>query len=236
MSNMKRTSARVKAEELVKLLQPEKPDYEYLRQVFQYLRKALNIAVVYKEKSPPYVPTEDEIKKYYEAVWKSRKMKHVVLLKMLLYTGIRVSEIIHVKISDVDFDRCLIRITGIHGKKERIVPFPSSFTEVLAMHADVIKRRKGEYLFESTWRKPYTVRGVDKILARYKEAAGITSSLSPKRLRYFLVNWFKKQGLEDAFIKMHTGYESQQSIEKYAKASASDAQKAYENIIGQFPV
>jgi hypothetical protein len=48
MRDIKRTSARVKAEELTKLLQPEKPDYKYLRQVFQYLRKALNVAVVYR--------------------------------------------------------------------------------------------------------------------------------------------------------------------------------------------
>lgn len=236
MRDIKRTPARSKAEELAKLLRPENPDYDYLREVFRALRKELNVAVVYKEKEIPYVPTEAEIKKYYEAVWKSRKMKHVILIKTLLYTGIRVSEIIHVKIADVDFDQCQIRVAGLKGKKDRIVPFPSSFTEVLAMHAETIKNRKGEYLFESTWRKPYTDRGVRKILSRYTEAAGITDSLSPKRLRYFLVNWFKKQGLEGAFIKTYIGYESDQSIEKYEKLSTAETKKVYENAIGEFPI
>lgn len=236
MSNIKRTPARVKAEELAKLLREEFPDYDYLREIFRCLRKELNVAVVHKQKESPYVPSEAEIKQYYEAVWKSRKMKHVVLIKTLLYTGIRVSELIHVKIPDVDFDRCQIRVAGLRGKSDRIVPFPTAFTEILAMYAETIKKRKGEYLFESTWRKPYTDRGVRKILTRYTEAAGITSSLSPKRLRYFLVNWFKKQGLEDAFIKTYTDNESEQSIEKYSKISINEAQETYENAIGRFPI
>lgn len=236
MSDIKRTPARVKAKELATLLRKEFPDYDYLREVFRGLRKELNIAVVRKQKELPYVPTEAEIKQYYDAVWKSRKMKHVVLIKMLLYTGIRVSELIHVKILDIDFDRCQIRVAGLRGKQDRIVPFPNSFAEILAMHAETIKKRKGEYLFESTWRKPYTDRGVRKILTRYTEAAGITSSLSPKRLRYFLVNWFKKQGLEDAFIKTYTSDESEQSIEKYVKISINEAKDVYENAIGRFPI
>ena len=205
MTDIKRMPARAKAEQLAELLRPENPDYSYLREVFRCLRKDLNVTVVHKPEKLLYVPTEEEIKKYYEAVWKSRKMKHVVLIKTLLLTGIRVSEIIHVKIADVDFDQCQIRIIGSKGKKDRIVPFPKMFTEILAMHVETTKRRKGEYLFESTWKKPYTDRGVRKILTRYTEAAGITNPMSPKRLRYFLVNWFKQQGLEDAFIKAYTG-------------------------------
>ena len=56
MSDIKRTPARTKAEELAKLLRPENPDYDYLREVFRALRKELNVAVVYKEKATPIIP------------------------------------------------------------------------------------------------------------------------------------------------------------------------------------
>jgi integrase/recombinase XerD len=236
MSDMKRTSARAKAIELANLLRTESPDYDYLREVFRHLRKELSIIVTYKTKETPYIPTEEEIKKYYEAVWKSRKMKHVVLIKTLLYTGIRVSELIHVKIADVDFDQCQIQVAGTKGRSDRKVPFPNSFTEILAMHAETIKRRKGEYLFESTWRKPYTERGVHKVLTRYREASGITNPLSPKQLRYFLIHWLKGQGLEEAFIKIYAGDDINQSIERYKKISNHEVKETYENAIGQFPV
>ena len=48
--------------------------------------------------------------KYYKAVWKSKNMKYVVIIKTMLYTGVRVSELINIKLSDVDLDSCQIRI------------------------------------------------------------------------------------------------------------------------------
>ena len=95
----------------------------------------LSVNVTHKDKKLPYVPTEEEICKYYQAVWKSRNMKHVLMLKTLLYTGVRVSELVHINLSDIDFDSCQIRITDGKGKKDRIVPFPDSFKEILAIHA-----------------------------------------------------------------------------------------------------
>ena len=94
-------------------------------------------------KKLPYVPTEEEICKYYQAVWKSRNMKHVLMIKTLLYTGARVSELVHIKISDIDFDRCQIRITEGKGKKDRIVPFPEGFKEVLAIHVHNMREKEG---------------------------------------------------------------------------------------------
>jgi len=232
-----RTPVRQKAKQLAKDLRKENPDYIYLRELFRYLREELGISAhrINAEKLPR-VPTEKEIRKYYEAVWQSRNMKHVILIKTLLYTGAKVSEVVNMKIDDIDFDHCQIRILGTKGKKDRIVPFPTSFTEILAMHAEAIKRRKGEYLFESTWRKPYTERGVHKILTRYREAAGITNPLSPKQLRYFLIHWFKSQGLEEAFITKHAGDEVKQPIKRYKQLSNLEVKETYENAIGQFPI
>ncbi|GHT96733.1 hypothetical protein FACS1894122_15290 [Alphaproteobacteria bacterium] len=56
------------------------------------------------------MPTEEEIRKYYDVVWQSRNMKNVMIIKTLIYTGVRVSELVRIKINDVDFDRCQIRI------------------------------------------------------------------------------------------------------------------------------
>jgi integrase/recombinase XerD len=67
------------------------------------------------------VPTEEEIKQYYNVVWQSRNMQNVMIIKTLLYTGIRVSELVRILLSDVDFDRCQIRINQGKGKKDRIV-------------------------------------------------------------------------------------------------------------------
>jgi integrase/recombinase XerD len=233
---MTRTPIREKAKQVVKLLTKENPDYNYLRELFRYVRFELEIEPNKQPKGLPYVPTEEEVKKYYAVVWQSRNMQNVIITKTLLYTGVRVSELVRILISDVDFDRCQIRINQGKGKKDRIVPFPESFKEVLAIHAQSVTKKGGKYLFESSWKKPYTDRGIRKILAIYSKAAGMKHTISPHKFRHFLFTWLKKQGIEDALIQPYSGHESRQSLEIYSKLSIGDAQESYENVIEKFPV
>ena len=236
MTEHKRTPVRQKAKQLAKLLRAENPDYDYLRELFRHLRVELSVNVTHKEQKLPYVPTEEEVCKYYQAVWKSRNMKHVLMIKTLLYTGVRVSELVHIKLGDIDLDSCQIRIIEGKGKKDRIVPFPDSFKEILAIHVHNMRDKGGQHLFESSWKKPYTDRGIRKILEQYSREAGMEHSISPHKLRHFLFTWLKKQGIDDALIQPYSGHESRKSLEIYSKLSISDAQTEYEDNIGKFPV
>lgn len=231
-----RTPVRLKAKQIAKSLKQEYPDYDYLRELFRHLRNELKIEVTHRDKKLPYVPTEQEMHKYYSVVWQSRNMKHVVIIKTLLYTGARVSELVKIKLTDIDIDRCQIRIIEGKGKKDRIVPFPNNFKKILALHIDGMNKIGAKYLFESSWKKPYTDRGIRKILMQYTKEAGIEESISPHKLRHFLFTWLKKQGVEDALIQPYSGHESRQSLEIYSKLSIGDAQKEYDNVIQKFPI
>lgn len=59
------------------------------------------------------MPSEEEIRRYYKTVWEARRTGDVVLIKTLMYTGVRVSELVNIRISDVDLDRCQIRINQV---------------------------------------------------------------------------------------------------------------------------
>lgn len=231
-----RTPVRQKAKQIAKILHQENPDYNYLRELFRHLRKELSVDVIRQPKELPYVPTEEEIHKYYQVVWQSRNMNHVILIKTLLYTGVRVSELIHIKLSDIDFDLCQIRITQGVGKKDRVVLFPNAFKEILAMYSNAVKEKGNKYLFESSQKKPYTDRGIRKILATYTALAGMEHPISQRKLRHFLFTWLKKQGIEDALIQPYSGHESMRSLGVYSKLSTEDAQAEYDNVIGKFPV
>ena len=232
-----RTPVRKKAEYFCKHLKKELPDYNYLRELFRHIRKNLNIEMdSAKEKRLPYVPTEEEINRYYQTVWKSRNMQHVVMIKTLLYTGVRVSELVNIRISDIDLDNCQIKVVQGKGKKDRIVPFPNSFKEILAVHIENIKKNNAKYLFESSWKKAYSDRGIRKILMKYTKEAGIDHSISPHKLRHFLFSWMKKKGVDDALIQPYSGHESRQSLEIYSKLSLGDCQPEYEKKIKEFPI
>ncbi len=134
-----RTPAKKKARELAKYLRHEHPDYSYLKEIFRQLRAELEISVPASSHRLPRVPTDADIRRYYEVVWQTRKMADLILIKLLLYTGVRVSELIAIKLTDVDLDRCQIRITAGKGKKDRVVPFPAPFKEALALHMASMK-------------------------------------------------------------------------------------------------
>jgi integrase/recombinase XerD len=231
-----RTPARRKARQLAKYLRAERPDYAYLKDVFRHLREELGVEVTRAPKKLPYVPTEAEIRAFYDAVWKARRASDLLLIKTLLYTGVRVSELVRIRLADVDLDTCRIRITQGKGGKDRVVPFPAAFKETLALHIDTQRRAGAVFLFESSWKKPYSDRGVRKILARYTQAAGITAPISPHKLRHFLFTWLKTQGIDDALIQPYSGHATRQSPEIYSRLALADAQQRYDDVIGDFPV
>lgn len=231
-----RTPTKEIIKKISKILRDERPDYIYLRDLFKKIREEFNIEVTTKAKRLPYVPTEEELKQYYNIVWQTRNTKHMVLIKILLYTGIRVQELVNLKISDIDFDRSQIRINQGKGSKDRIVPFPHDFRETLMLFVNAELAKGAVYLFESNRKKPFTTRGIRKILADYASEAGIQQSMSPHKLRHFLFTWLKKQGIDDALIQPYSGHETRVSLEVYSKLSLTDAQEIYNEKIDKFPI
>ncbi len=104
------------------------------------------------------------------------------------------------------------------------------------MHAARMREKGATYLFESSWKKRYSDRGVRRMLERYAEAAGLERNLSPHQLRHFLLTWLKKQGIDDALIQPYSGHASRQSLEIYSRLALGDAQREYEQVIGRFPI
>lgn len=231
-----RTPAKRKARRLAKHLRSERPDYAYLKEVFKHLRAELDIEVEHAPKKLPHVPTEDELRRYYHTVWTARRTGDIVLIKTLLYTGVRVAELVAIRLTDVDLDACRIRITQGKGGKDRHVPFPATFRETLALHMDAQRGKGAAFLFESSWKKPYFTRGVRAMLARYADKAGLAHNMPPHRLRHFLFTWLKTHGLDDGVIQPYSGHESRTSLEIYSRLALADAQDSYNQIIDRFPV
>ena len=144
-----------------------------------------------------------------------------MLIKTLLYTGVRVAELVAIRIDDIDLDACRIRITQGKGGKDRYVPFPAAFKETLALHLAAAHTKGAVFLFESSWKKPYSTRGVRAMLARYAAKAGLDHNMPPHRLRHFLFTWLKTQGIDDALIQPYSGHTTRTSLEIYSKIALS---------------
>lgn len=241
MLEVTRTPVRTKAKQIAKLLNQEAPDYDYLRELFRHLRKELKVSVPKKEQSKNVVTpiSITELAKFYRKLDQEEPNQNQIIMKTLLYTGIRVSELIHILLEDVDFLKCQIHIQkGIRGQ-ERIVPFPKIFKEDLKNHVLEMEDREATHLFESSWKKPYTDRGIRKIMSVYSKKAGLKGNISPNTLRTFLLNWLKQQGVEDAMIHPYSGLVNRQSLAMYDVEESKDmksAQSKYEAAIQKLPL
>jgi|SRR5271156_233050 len=99
----------------------------------------------------------------------------MVLIKVLIYTGVRVQELVNNKIEDICFNTYQIRLTE---GKDRTVLFPQSFCKDLMMYVKAHCRMASSICL-SHRKKPFTPRGIRKILANYAAEAGMKQSLSP---------------------------------------------------------
>lgn len=98
-----------------------------------------------------------------------------------------------------------------------------------------MRKQRATYFFESGRKRPYTHRGVQKLLAQDAHAGGLARPISPHRSRHFLVICLKKQGVDDALIQPYSGHPSRQSLEVYWRLAMGDAQAEYDHAMGRIP-
>lgn len=233
---MSRTSARKIARKFARQLRDEQPDYAYLKAIFWHLRQEMGVQVPRPRKTLPYVPDLETIQQLYQVFLSSGRTQDMVIFKTLLYTGVRCGELVAIRLDAVDLEQMQIRIVAGKGDKDRRVPFPTAFREVLAVHVERMTNLGALYLFESTRRKLYSERGIRRMFTRYSEQAGLEPPIAPHKLRHFLLLWLKKQGIDDALIQPYSGHASRQSLEVYSMLALREAQASYDKVMRDFPV
>lgn len=120
---MERTPPKEMAKKLAKQLHSQRPDHQYLKQVFQHIRAILDLAPDSREKRLPELLTDQELNAFYDTVFRTRNRKHTVMIKLLIFTGVRNAELAGIRITDIDLDGLRIRIE--QGKGKRIATFLS---------------------------------------------------------------------------------------------------------------
>ena len=180
--------------------------------------------------------TEKELTLFYDAVWNAADRTHTVMLKLLLYTGIRNAELANLTLANVDLDALKIRIDQGKGKKDRYVPFPVSFRGELSQYMESQSQRGARYLFETNRKDRFTTRWIREIVKRYALQAGVEKRIYPHLFRHQLLTHLSREGLLDAKVQVISGHESRKSLEIYQELSLADVQQEYATAMREFPV
>lgn len=162
----------------------------------------------------PKVLSEDEIGRMFNAI---RNIKHKAILFTAYSAGLRVSEVAHLKIKDVDSGRMQLFIEKAKGKKDRYVGLSILLLDVLRAYLKSCHPIPAKYVFENP-QKPgeaYSVRSAQQIFQDAKEKAKINKDVGIHSLRHSFATHLLEKGIDIRYIKDLLGHLSIKTTEKY---------------------
>lgn len=168
-----------------------------------------------KSKTLPSVLSKAEIN---QIIQQCNNIKHKCILSLIYSAGLRRSELIHLKISDIHSDRGLIRIEGAKGKKDRFSLL--SDTLLILLRSYYKKYRPNIWLFEGPQPgNQYSSTSISRILKTAVINAGIKRRITPHMLRHSFATHLLEQGTDLRYIQELLGHGSSKTTEIYTHVS-----------------
>jgi len=161
------------------------------------------------EKKLPQVIDGEYIKKQLSKI---TNLKHKTILTLTYSVGLRVSEIVNIKIEDIDSKRMIIHIKNAKGKKDRIVPLSQNVLELMREYWKEYKPK--EYLFNGQSGGRYSINSCQKIYKKY-----IDDSSSIHTLRHSSFTNLLESGTDLRIIQKIAGHSSSKTTEIYTHVS-----------------
>lgn len=200
-----------------------------------YYEQVLHIEKFFWEiprpKKPQQLPkllNEEEIRKLFNAL---KNKKHKAMLFTAYSAGLRVSEIVNLKIADIDSKRMQIFIDRGKGKKDRYVNLSLVLLDILRNYVKSYKPAPRVHLFESEQTlQAYPVRTVQQIFSNAKQKAGIKKDVGIHSLRHSFATHLLDKGTDIKYIKDLLGHFDIRTTERYLHVS----KKQLVNIISPF--
>ena len=143
--------------------------------------------------------------------------KHLLMLKLCYGMGLRVSEIVNLKITDIDSKRMLVHIEAAKGKRDRYVTLPTSVLDDLRNYYRAYRPKI--YLFEGQHSGQYAVRSVQSVFKNAMRKAKINKSVGIHGLRHSYATHLLECGTDMVFIQKLLGHKDIKTTEIYAKVS-----------------
>ena len=143
------------------------------------------------------------------------KFRDQAIIELLYASGVRVSELVNIRINDIDFRNRSIRVFG-KGRKERLVMFSESCRETIYKYLDNLKKSPGNpYLFINARGEQLSSRGVEYILKEITKKTGSNIGLHPHLLRHTFATHLLEGGADLRVIQELLGHESLNTTQIY---------------------
>jgi len=176
---------------------------------------------------------EQEVKKFLESIPSSSylELRDKAMFELLYACGMRVSEIVDLKLSDIDFDEGLLRFIG-KGNKERITPIGDTAKDCLgkyirAARYNLERERKSENVFLNRNGQKLTRQGFWKILKKYAGKVNTSKNLYPHLFRHSYATHMLERGADLRIVQELLGHSSISTTEIYTNINKKHVKETY---------
>ncbi len=174
-----------------------------------------------REKRLPSVLTKDEIKKLINA---AHNKKSKLMVSLAYACGFRVSELLNLKIKDLNFEEMIGHIRQAKGKKDRVFNIPKFLSKNLKKQVKQQQELEEEYLFTGPKGK-LTDRNIQKIVKKTAKKAGINKEVHPHTLRHSFATHLLENGTDIRMIQELLGHADLSTTQIYTHISTEELKK-----------
>ncbi len=170
-----------------------------------------------KEQKLPQVLSKEEI---LAIIANTNNIKHRCIVSLLYSAGLRRSELLDLKVEDIDSKRMLIHIKNAKNNKDRYSLLSETALKELRIYYKEWKPKK--YLFEGMLEQKYSVESVAKIVRRAGDKAGIRRRVTPHMLRHSFATHLLENGTDIRYIQSLLGHSSTKTTEIYTQVAVNN--------------
>ncbi len=165
----------------------------------------------------PVVLSKQEVVEILRA---TKNLKHRATLAMIYACGMRISEVINLKLSDIDFDRMQVRISQAKGRKDRYTVLARSLLPLLENYFATYRPK--HYFIEGQQGSKYSPESIRSFLHRSCKAAGIKKRVTPHTLRHSYATHLLEGGTDIRYIQELLGHNDPKTTMIYTHISRKD--------------
>lgn len=186
----------------------------YYEKVARRPKMFFNIPRPKKPRTLPKMLSKKEVRRLFATV---KNQKHSIALQLCYGMGLRVSEVVNLKIKDIDSSRMQVGIRGAKGKKDRYVPLPKSLLPQLREYYKAYRPK--EYLLEGQYGGAYSKSSVQHIFKKAMRHAGIHKEIGIHGLRHSYATHLLESGADVRFIQELLGHHSIKTTQVYTNVT-----------------
>lgn len=179
-----------------------------------------------EKKLPKFIYYNDLLEIINESTKDKDGVRDRLIIEMLYATGVRVSELVNIKVNDIDFNNRRIIVLG-KGNKERIVYYGEYAEEVLKEYMKTHERKNHNYLFVNSKGGQLTDRGVRYIIDNIMSKLSVKTHVTPHVLRHTFATDMLNNGCDIKVVQELLGHSSLKATEIYTHVTNEHLKKVY---------